>query len=440
VLKHLNDFCLLLRVLLFMNQHSLIERARQGDATAIATLLNHALQLRGIIASTNVQGNGLQVMLVAEEVPDARMAVACICNVLVDLNQSRICRVRVYGRKAGNEFPAWTEEFSLAGATPRTGGIVEPPGQPLSQRRTELLQSLRSFKFAAVVPYQDVFSGRLYRSGTVRLLLFFGLFPLAADLITDPRDLEQAAWILGLYYASIWGVVLYHLIKPPRFDWSDVGRCVLFTTLVGVPLLLIVQQVPPFSLLYGAINLGWLWRLVGFVLGVGVLEEVCKALPVYLFLLRPGKLSDPLTSAFYGTMSGLGFAIAEGATYSLGYAFGLVRGDLGFGSYVLVNTIRFVTVPLFHAILAGIVGYFVGLAAINPARREAILVIGVAIAAVLHGLYNTFAGGLLGVLVIAFSILLFVSYLRRSQSMVLEMQQAERLARQPLLPPNTESI
>jgi len=423
-----------------MNQHSLIERARQGDATAIATLLNHSLQLRGMIASTNVQGDCLQVMLVAEQVPDSRTAAEWIRTVLINLDQSLIHRVKVYGRQAGNEFPAWTEEFSLPGSPPQAGRLSSPPGQRSSQRPTEFLQSLRSFKFAAVVPYQDVFSARLYRSGTVKLLLFFGMFPLVADLVTDQRDLEQAAWVLGLYYASIWGVVLYHLIKPPQFDWSDVGRCVLFTTFVGVPLLLIVQQVPPFSLLYAAINLGWLWRLVGFMLGVGVLEEVCKALPVYLFLLRSGKLSDPLTSAFYGTMSGLGFAIAEGATYSLGYAFGLVRGDLGFGSYVLVNTIRFVTVPLFHAILAGIVGYFIGLAAINPARRGAIVAIGIAIAAVLHGLYNTFAGGLLGVLVIAFSILLFVSYLRRSQSMVLEMQQAERLARQPLLPPNTESI
>jgi len=423
-----------------MNQHSLIERARQGDATAIATLLNHSLQLRGMIASTNVQGDCLQVMLVAEQVPDSRTAAEWIRTVLINLDQSLIHRVKVYGRQAGNEFPAWTEEFSLPGSPPQAGRLSSPPGQRSSQRPTEFLQSLRSFKFAAVVPYQDVFSARLYRSGTVKLLLFFGMFPLVADLVTDQRDLEQAAWVLGLYYASIWGVVLYHLIKPPQFDWSDVGRCVLFTTFVGVPLLLIVQQVPPFSLLYAAINLGWLWRLVGFMLGVGVLEEVCKALPVYLFLLRSGKLSDPLTSAFYGTMSGLGFAIAEGATYSLGYAFGLVRGDLGFGSYVLVNTIRFVTVPLFHAILAGIVGYFIGLAAINPARRGAIVAIGIAIAAVLHGLYNTFAGGLLGVLVIAFSILLFVSYLRRSQSMVFEMRQAERLARQPLLPPNTESI
>lgn len=100
---------------------------------------------------------------------------------------------------------------------------------------------------------------------------------------------------------------------------------------------------------------------------MGVLEELCKALPVYLFLSRTGKLKEPLTSAFYGAMSGLGFAIAEGTSYSVTYALGLVEGELGFGSYVLINTIRFITLPLNHAIWACITGYFVGLAAINRA-------------------------------------------------------------------------
>lgn len=268
----------------------------------------------------------------------------------------------------------------------------------------------------------------------MRLLLFFSLFPLLAEVLIKQADLEQTAWILGIYYASIWAVFLYTLIKPRQFSGTDTLKCILFTAFIGVPLLLFFQRFPPFNALYAAIKMGLVFKLIGFVLGVGILEEICKALPVYLFLLRPGKLSDPLTAAFYGAMSGLGFAIAEGSAYSLGYAFGLIRGDLGFGSYVLVSTIRFITVPLFHAILAGIVGYFIGLAAINPARQGAILCIGLAIAAVLHGLYNTFSGGLLGILIIAVSIVLFVSYLQRSHQMIAEMQQAQATTPSPPLP------
>ncbi|HEY9663791.1 MAG TPA: PrsW family glutamic-type intramembrane protease, partial [Allocoleopsis sp.] len=101
----------------------------------------------------------------------------------------------------------------------------------------------------------------------------------------------------------------------------------------------------------------------------------------------------------------------------------------GLGSYMAANTIRFVSLPLFHAILAGIVGYFMGLSVINPSRRNALLFIGLTVAAVLHGCYNTFAGGILGPFIIGLTIVLFVSYLRRSPEMTDEMAQAEQQSR-----------
>lgn len=121
--------------------------------------------------------------------------------------------------------------------------------------------------------------------------------------------------------------------------------------------------------------------------------------------------------------------IAEGAAYSFRYAVGLSKGQLALGSYVAANTIRFVSLPLFHAVLAGIVGYFISLAMINPSRRSAILFIGILIPATLHGLYNTFAGGIPALFIVGFTILLFVTYLRRSQQLVNEMHRAEMNSR-----------
>lgn len=54
----------------------------------------------------------------------------------------------------------------------------------------------------------------------------------------------------------------------------------------------------------------------------------------------------------------------------------LLSGGLDFGSYLLINTIRFIPLPLIHAVFAGIVGYFLGLAAINRSRQGAIIFIG----------------------------------------------------------------
>lgn len=434
-----------------------LELAKQGNVKAITALINCQLQPKGITVEANLTNGCLHIFLESQQVPNQQSLVAFIHKGLINLRAESIERVVVYGQQAGKGFPDWAEEFELREIQPsnlkmeqttqsmpfnvevrkKESSLKEqvkqrspiPPLTVVAEQQSDnykFLTGLRTFQFSSVVPYKDALNSDLYSSNTVRLLLFFGLFPLAVKFLIGAAGLEQTAWTLGIYYSSIWGVVLYNLIKPAQFSWSSTLKCVMFTALVGIQLLLFIQQVPPFTILYSATNeLGLIPKITGFVLGVGVLEELCKALPIYLFLLRTSKLKEPLTSAFYGAMSGLGFAIAEGVSYSVSYALGLVKGELDFSSYVLISTIRFITLPLNHAIWAGIVSYFLGLAALNPSRQAPIIFIGVAISAVLHGLYDTFANDLLGLAILAFSILLFVTYLRRSKQMVDEMQQAE---------------
>lgn len=430
-----------------MVQSDLLKLAQQGDPGAIGRLLNRKLQPRGVMAKVLLKDNCLKILLTSTRPLEQRAFVQFLQHQIGGLgSHNAFTVVKIYSRLIGDVEPAWIREFSVAPApslqqplsslkatpSPEAGAIVKvskPSGAITKYDPSTLkgfVNSLRSFQFSSIFPYHDVFSTELYGNHTVRLLLFLGLFPLVVNLFAEQASLAQTAWLLGIYYASIWGVVLYNLIRPIHFSWSNTLKCVLFTTFIGIPTLLFFQRVPPFNTLYQAVSGGWVSRALGFVLGVGLLEEVCKALPVYLLLMRPGKVKDPQTSAFYGAMSGLGFAIAEGAAYSLRYAFGVTRGEIGLGSYVAANTIRFVSLPLFHAILAGIVGYFIGLAVINPSRQGAILCVGLVIAAVLHGLYNTFAGTIVGPFVIGFTIVLFVSYLRRSKQMSQEMEQAEQ--------------
>jgi protease PrsW len=447
-----------------MVQSDLRKLAQQGDVAAIAQLLNRDLQPHGVTAKLLLRDQCLKILLTAEQSLDETVFVELVRQQIERLEAPVIGLVKLYSQQIGEGIPAWSAEFVPdygAGAKAVKPSGLKPPslkaaakGQALApvstvaasvaasvtaksttaivRMRTEgqdFLAALRTFQLDSIFPYRDVLSAELYRSNTVRLLLFFSLFPLIINLVAEQVNLEQTAWLLGIYYASIWGVVLYNLIRPVQFSWYRTLKCVGFTALVGIPLLLLFQQVPPFRTLYHAINHGLLFRLVGFVLGVGVLEELCKALPVYLLLYRPKRLNDPLSAAFYGAMSGLGFAIAEGVAYSFRYASGLSRGQLDLGTYVAANTIRFVSLPLFHAILAGIVGYFIGLSVINPSRRSALCFVGILISATLHGLYNTFAGGLPGLLIIGFTILLFVTYLRRSQQIVHEMHRAELSSR-----------
>ncbi|HEY9639216.1 MAG TPA: PrsW family glutamic-type intramembrane protease [Coleofasciculaceae cyanobacterium] len=443
-----------------MTQSDLLKLAQQGDPEAIARLLNRSLQPRGVTAKILIRDNCLKILLSSARPLEQQAFMQFLQRQLSDWELGTIALAKVYSQQMGEGVPAWSQDISLAqgksvtalskpvspskavanqpvnhslpavsASSSQLNGAIVKVSSAIVKFKSEpkdFLWTLRSFNLKSIFPYHEVFSVDLYRHYAVKLLLFLGLFPLIVNLVAEQVSVAQTAWLLGIYYACIWAVVLHDLIKPAHFSWGNTVKCILFTAFIGIPILLLFQKVPPFSTLYQAINEGSLsGRLLGFVFGVGVLEETCKALPIYFLLLRRGKLSDPHTAAFYGAMSGLGFAIAEGAAYSLRYAFGFSQGHLGLGSFVAANTIRFVSLPLFHAILAGMVGYFMGLAAVNPSRQGAIILIGLAIAAVLHGLYNTFAGSVVGLVIIAFTILLFVTYLRRSRQMVEEMQQAE---------------
>jgi protease PrsW len=395
--------------------------ASLGNVEALTSILNTAFNQQNITLKISIKDNIIQILLESLQTPSQSLLTAILRKELVRLKIQSIKTVKVYGRERQQEIPAWFQEFDVG-----VGKLTPKIPIKSAPQNAEFLAALRTFKFDSVVPYKDVFSGQLYTSNIVKLLLFFGLFPLAISLLARTSGLGSIAFILGIYYSSIWGVVLYHLLKPPAFSWANTVKCSLFTAFIGIPILLFFQKVPPFTFLYTAIEQEGIFpQLIGFIFGVGILEESCKALPVYLFLLRPGKLKDPFTSAFYGAMSGLGFAVAEGVQYSYKYAMSLATGQSDFGFYVLVNTIRFVSLPLYHAIWAGIFGYFIGLAAINPSRQGSIMFIGLTISAVLHGSYNTFSSGIFGFAILGFSILLFVTYLNRSQQIVSEMEKAE---------------
>ena len=413
-----------------MTNSDLIQQAQQGDEKAIVSLITESLEAAKIV-KYEIKNNFLKLIIEAEELPDRKKLKASLQELIINSEINSIAKISLCGRKVGESFPEWSEvlviDRNIKSIVKSEVNRDAKQENHIKDIKKEFIETLQTFKFSSVVPYREVFSSDLYNSNIVKVLLCFGLFPwIISSFATSNTGLEDIAWLLGIYYAFIWGIVLYNLIKPAQFSLKQALKYVCFTAFIGIPLLLFIQRIPPFSLLYAAIDSdNLISQLIGFVFGVGVLEELCKGVPIYLFMLRSGQLKEPFSSAFYGAMSGLGFAIAEGVQYSLSYAVNLVGGNINVTGHILLTTVRFISLPLIHAIWAGIVGYFIGLAAINPSRKNAIIFIGVAIAASLHGTYNTFSNSLIGLAVLTFSILLFVTYLRRSQELIAEMEQAE---------------
>ena len=94
-----------------MTQPNLLKLAKQGDATAIASLMNRHLQPKGIIAKAILKDDCLQIMLESAQVPNQPTLVTFVRNWISKLGSESIKRVKVYGRQTGDEFPAWSQDF-----------------------------------------------------------------------------------------------------------------------------------------------------------------------------------------------------------------------------------------------------------------------------------------------------------------------------------------
>jgi len=104
-------------------------------------------------------------------------------------------------------------------------------------------------------------------------------------------------------------------------------------------------------------------------------EEFFKLVVLLFYCMRKEAFDEPMDGIVYGVVASLGFAALENLLY-------VVDGGTG-----VAFSRAFTAVPL-HAFLGAIMGYYVGQAWKNPARRTALIVRGYGIAVLLHGVYD----------------------------------------------------
>jgi protease PrsW len=320
-----------------------------------------------------------------------------------------------------------TAVASIQGSTPAFGGAKAAGAQ-----WSALVAQFKALPIDALFPFRRWAEGKLWSGPIVRAVLFFALFPLALSAVLGQDiAIENAAWAIGVYFALLWGWVVYAIARPARVNYQYLVGIAAFTVLVGIPIDLFVQRFPIISSLYGetdtSVGLG---ALLGF-LCVGVVEESVKQLPVWWLALRSRVLTTPRETAFYGAMSGLAFGVSEAVTYSLTYANQAILGANQFqstdveGNFIVSEFLRLISLPFLHAMFSAIAGYFVGLAVVSPSRRAALVITGLALAAVVHGLYDTTSGPSpwLALLVAAVAVLLFVGYLSNAESLSQQLEE-----------------
>ncbi|MDS3859728.1 CapA family protein [Thermosynechococcaceae cyanobacterium BACA0444] len=92
--------------------------ARQGEPTAIATLINRSLHPKGIHVLARRQGSCLQIMLEATKSLPPDRCLQYILKGLRKLDPDGILNVRLHGRLLGDEWPEWTETLELKTTLP----------------------------------------------------------------------------------------------------------------------------------------------------------------------------------------------------------------------------------------------------------------------------------------------------------------------------------
>jgi len=115
-------------------------------------------------------------------------------------------------------------------------------------------------------------------------------------------------------------------------------------------------------------------------------EELIKYLAVVILLLNTKNIDEPLDWPIYLITAALGFAAIENALYLIKP---LTLGQNTVGLFT--GQVRFLGATLLHAVSSGILGISLGLAFfMNSFSKKMYFVIGLALATILHSIFNFF--------------------------------------------------
>jgi RsiW-degrading membrane proteinase PrsW (M82 family) len=174
---------------------------------------------------------------------------------------------------------------------------------------------------------------------------------------------------IGLSVGLAWYLIAHDRgeKEPIAALWMAAGFGVFAAIIVAG---LEAKFIPDTDQLVGQSNLNILWAM----LGVGVIEEACKFVPLALFLYRKRYFNEHTDGIIYFALAGLGFGLPENILYTMQY--GTEAGKA-----------RLLLTPIFHAAITGMVGYFLikgKLVKHSPWR----ILVPLSIAMLLHGLYD----------------------------------------------------
>jgi RsiW-degrading membrane proteinase PrsW (M82 family) len=277
------------------------------------------------------------------------------------------------------------------------------------QHKSNIIKQLKDIGTELVLP-DNVFSWiEIKKDSRLLWLALLGLAP--AFLIRFSIDTFITFYVISLYFSIIWGLFFFYFFKTTQIK-TKTTIALFFILQVVVFVVWDILGLPSWfgiNVLYGFTESPFfLVRLIGFILGVGFLEETVKTIPLLIILWKAKEPYIPQSLVFYGLMSGIAFGVFEGVQYQM-----TVNAELDYANAFFMNVARLTSLPFLHAVWTGIAGYFLSFANLYPKYRLSLYFLAISVPAVIHGLYDTLGWSIQGLLLTLLSVVLLMSYLKQ---------------------------
>lgn len=118
-------------------------------------------------------------------------------------------------------------------------------------------------------------------------------------------------------------------------------------------------------------------------LAVAFVEEVGKYIVVRFKAMTRVFFDEPQDAIIYMITSALGFAAIENMSYAFQFS-------QNFGDVFKIVAFRGISSTFLHVAASGVLGYFLALSLENKKEGKRFLLIGIGLATLLHGIYNSF--------------------------------------------------
>jgi hypothetical protein len=131
-----------------------LERAKHGQAEAIALLLNRYFKPQGIFARVIHEEHRLQVLLESMDIPDPKRILRWLLATLEELHPDDVSMVQIYAKRAGDTAGAWVETFAVQPNRRLMAIDSQTPGQS-RYVRGDLIELSRQGDLSAIQAFVD---------------------------------------------------------------------------------------------------------------------------------------------------------------------------------------------------------------------------------------------------------------------------------------------